>query len=87
MTSNTALTRDEIREKLIALIKEQLSTPDVIEDDMSFTKDLGADSLDVVDLVINIEESFELDIPDEDSEGIQTVGDVIDYIIKAQEDQ
>ena len=60
MTSNTALTRDEIREKLIALIKEQLSTPDVIEDDMSFTKDLGADSLDVVDLVINIEESFEL---------------------------
>ena len=38
------------------------------EDDMSFTKDLGADSLDVVDLVINIEESFELDIPDEDSE-------------------
>ena len=83
MNTKTTLTRDEIREKLVALIQEQLTATN-IEDNMSFTKDLGADSLDVVDLVINIEEAFGLDIPDEDAEGIQTVGDVIDYIMKAQ---
>ena len=48
----------------------------------SFTKDLGADSLDVVELVMQFEEAFDLEIPDEDAEKIKTVKDAIDYIEK-----
>ena len=46
----------------------------------SFTNDLGADSLDIVELVMTMEEEFELDIPDEDAEKMKSVGDVINYI-------
>lgn len=51
-----------------------------VKEDSKFIEDLGADSLDVVELVMALEEKFDLEIPDEDAEGIQTVADAIKYI-------
>ncbi|MBP5274346.1 MAG: acyl carrier protein [Abditibacteriota bacterium] len=51
-----------------------------IEESSSFVEDLGADSLDVVDLVIGFEDEFDIQIPDEDSASIKTVGDAVNYI-------
>ena len=56
-------------------VEEELVTPDA-----SFVDDLGADSLDTVELVMEFEDEFDLNIPDEDAEKIQTVGDAIAYI-------
>ncbi|MBP5267421.1 MAG: acyl carrier protein [Ruminococcus sp.] len=68
---------DKIRE----IIVEQLDVDeDKVTTDASITEDLGADSLDVVDLVMNIEESFDLEIPDEEVENIKTVGDIVKFI-------
>lgn len=53
---------------------------DKVTETASFIDDLGADSLDIVELVMTMEEEFELDIPDEDAEKMKTVGDVINYI-------
>jgi acyl carrier protein len=50
----------------------------------SFVEDLGADSLDIVELVMAFEEEFGIEIPDEDAEKLQTVGDAINYIVKNQ---
>ena len=70
-----------IFEKLKAIICEQL---DLEEDDVKLTsnilEDLGADSLDVVDLIMSIEDEFDIEVPDEAIEGIKTVGDVVKYI-------
>ena len=54
--------------------------PEKVTEDASFIDDLGADSLDIVELVMTMEEEFDLDIPDEDAEKMKTVGDVIKYI-------
>ncbi len=54
--------------------------PDEVTETASFVDDLGADSLDVVDLVIGFEDEFEIQIPDEDAEKIQTVKQAVDYI-------
>lgn len=68
-------------EKIRTLLSEQL---DIEEDDITMDSkiadDLGADSLDVVDLIMAIEDEFEVEIPDEDIENIKTVGDVVNYI-------
>jgi len=68
-------------DKVKAIIVEQLS---VEEDDItmesSFVDDLGADSLDIVELVMALEEEFDLEIPDEDAEKIRTVGEAVKYI-------
>ena len=67
-------------DKIKDIIVEQL---DVEEDAVTMeaiTDDLGADSLDVVDLVMSIEESFDVEIPDEEVENIKTVGDIVKYI-------
>ncbi len=70
-----------IPEELISIIKEQLDVEDdAITMEASITEDLGADSLDVVDLVMSIEDEFELEIPDEAVENIKTVGDIVKYI-------
>lgn len=73
--------RDDILEKVRAVIVEQLNVEedDVVED-ASFVDDLGADSLDIVELVMALEEEFGISIPDEDAEGIKTVGDAAAYI-------
>lgn len=70
-----------VLEKLKEILADQL---DVEEDkvtlEASITEDLGADSLDVVDLIMSLEEEFSLEIPDEEVENIKTVGDIVKYI-------
>lgn len=56
-----------------------------VTDDASFVEDLGADSLDTVELVMAFEEEFKLDIPDEDAEKMRTVGDAVGYLNKQSE--
>ncbi|MAQ18633.1 MAG: acyl carrier protein [Sandaracinus sp.] len=71
----------EIAEKVKEIISQQLDVDtDNIKDDASFIDDLGADSLAIVELVLAFEEQFEIDIPDEDTEKIRTVGDAVSYI-------
>jgi len=71
----------DVREKVKQVIVEQLSVnPDEVTDDASFIEDLGADSLDIVELVMELEEQFGVDIPDEEAEKISTVGGAIKYI-------
>jgi acyl carrier protein len=68
---------DEIKEVIV----EQLNVnPEEIKLESNFVEDLGADSLDVVELVMALEEKFEIEIPDSEAEKIQTVKDVVDYI-------
>jgi len=65
------------------IIKEQLDVDEKdIKAESTFVEDLGADSLGLVELVLAIEEAFEIDIPDEDTEKLRTVQDAIDYIEK-----
>lgn len=66
-------------------VKERISDilgvdADEVNMEASFMDDLGADSLDIVELIMALEEEFEIEIPDEEAEKIQTVGDVVDYI-------
>ncbi len=71
----------EIAEKVKEIICQQLDVDgDNIKDESSFIDDLGADSLAIVELVLAFEEQFEIDIPDEDTEKIRTVGDAVSYI-------
>jgi acyl carrier protein len=71
----------EIFEKVRGIIAEQLGVdPSEVKEDSSFVDDLGADSLDVVELVMAFEEAFDLDIPDEDAEKISKVKDAVAYI-------
>ena len=68
---------NEVKEVVV----EQLNAnPDEVKEDSKFVEDLGADSLDVVELVMALEEKFGIEIPDEDAEKIQTVGDAVKYI-------
>ncbi len=70
-----------VEEKVKNIIAEQLGVEaESITPDASFIDDLGADSLDIVELVMTMEEEFDLEIPDEDAEKIKTVNDVINYI-------
>ena len=68
-------------DKIKDIIVEQLDVEeDAVTMEASITDDPGADSLDVVDLVMSIEESFDVEIPDEEVENIKTVGDIVKYI-------
>ena len=70
-----------VEEKVKQIIVEQLGVDESQVDlQASFVEDLGADSLDIVELVMAFEEAFEIDIPDDDAEKITTVKDAIDYI-------
>lgn len=70
-----------IFEKIKNIISEQLGIDaDEISIDSSFVDDLGADSLDIVELIMALETEFDLEIPDEDAEKISTVNDVVEYI-------
>lgn len=71
----------EVDVKLKEIIVEQLSVDEErVKAESSFIDDLGADSLDIVELVMTMEEKFDLEIPDEDAEGLKTVGDVVSYL-------
>jgi acyl carrier protein len=73
----------EITEKVKQIIAEQLGVEEAeVTPSASFIDDLGADSLDTVELVMALEENFDIEIPDEDAEKIRTVQDAIDYIDK-----
>ncbi|MBV5278627.1 MAG: acyl carrier protein [Campylobacteraceae bacterium] len=64
-----------------AVVVEQLNVnPDEVKEDSKFVEDLGADSLDVVELVMALEEKFDIEIPDTDAEKIVTVGNAMSYI-------
>ena len=72
---------DEIFEKVKAIIVEQLGVAEsAVNMEASFIDDLGADSLDIVELIMALEEEFDTEIPDSDAEKIVTVSDVVDYI-------
>ena len=70
-----------VLERVTDIVSEQLGVDkDKISSETSFVTDLGADSLDTVELVMELEEEFDINIPDEDAEKIQTVGEAIRYI-------
>ena len=75
------MSSEEIFEKVKKIIVEQLGVAETsITMEASFIDDLGADSLDIVELVMALEEEFDIEIPDADAEKVVTVGDVVDYI-------
>ncbi|MDG2018714.1 MAG: acyl carrier protein [Porticoccaceae bacterium] len=70
-----------IEERVIKMVAEQLGVKeDDVQSTSSFVEDLGADSLDTVELIMALEEEFDAEIPDEDAEKIATVKDAVDYI-------
>lgn len=75
------MNREDIFKKVKSIIVNQLNVEEEnVVENATFVDDLEADSLDIVELIMNIEEEFEMEIPDADTEKIVTVGDVIEYI-------
>lgn len=75
------MTENEIFEKVKAVVVDQLGvSEDEVTKDAAFIDDLGADSLDTVELVMALEEEFDTEIPDEDAEKLTTVGSTVEYI-------
>ena len=75
----------EIAAKVVAIVVDKLGVEESqVTPEASFTGDLGADSLDTIELIMEIEKEFGISIPDEKSEGIQTVGDAIKFIEEAK---
>ena len=74
-------TEESVEEKVKEIIVKQMgANKDQVTPDTSFINDLGADSLDTVELVMELEDAFDVSIPDEDAEKMQTVGDAINFI-------
>ncbi len=72
---------NSVKEKVRALVCEQLGVDGAeLTSEANILEDLGADSLDVVELVMAIEETFDIEVPDEDAEGMRTLGDVEKYV-------
>ena len=69
-----------IKEKVVKIVVEQLGVSDDISEEASFVADLGADSLDTVELVMGLEESFGMEIPDEEAEKITNIKEAVAYI-------
>ena len=73
-----------VEERVIEIVSEQMGVAkDQINRETSFVNDLGADSLDIVELVMELEEEFDIQIPDDQAEKIKTVGEAVDYIEQA----
>ena len=72
-----------VEERVIEIVSEQMGVAkDQVTKETSFVNDLGADSLDTVELVMEFEEEFDITIPDEEAEKIQTPGDAVDWLIR-----
>ena len=72
---------EEVQAKLKEIVIDRLnSEEDQIKPEASIVEDLGADSLDIVELIMGIEEEFDIEIPDEDAEKLTTVGEAMDYV-------
>lgn len=79
------MTAEQVEQKVKQIIVEQLGVDEAqVDKTASFVDDLGADSLDIVELVMAFEEEFKLEVPDEDAEKMKTVGDAIQYITDHQ---
>ena len=74
--------KSELLQKIKAIVADKLSiSEDQVTEEASFIDDLGADSLDTVELVMALEDEFDMDIPDEDAEKLTTVGKAIEYVL------
>ena len=72
---------EEVQSKLKEIVMDRLNAEeDQIKPEASFVEDLGADSLDIVELIMGIEEEFDIEIPDEDAEKPTTVGEAMEYV-------
>jgi acyl carrier protein len=77
----SSMSKEDILAKLKPIIADQLGVDEAdVKEDASFTEDLNADSLDLVELIMSLEEQFKLQISDEDAEKITTVGEAVEYI-------
>lgn len=80
------MANENIIERVKSIIVDQLNVAaEEVTNEASFIEDLGADSLDIVELIMALEEEYDIEIPDEDAEKIQTVQDVITYIQSRQD--
>ncbi len=80
-----ALSRDEVYERVkVALVDKLGADESEVSDEASFQDDLSADSLDLVELIMELEDQFGLKIPDEDAQKLTTVGQAVDYVVEHQ---
>ncbi|MEC8677745.1 MAG: acyl carrier protein [Candidatus Margulisiibacteriota bacterium] len=79
-----SITKEEVYKKVKAVVVEQLGvSEDEITEEASYTEDLGADSLDTVELVMALEEEFSTEIADDEAEKLTTVGKTVDYVLNS----
>ena len=77
------MTREEVVAKLKSIVSDRLDVEeDQITEDKSFVEDLGADSLDIVELIMGLEDEFRIEIPDEDAEKLTSVGEALKYTLE-----
>ena len=75
--------KGEITEQVCGIVSEQFGVPlDKVVPESNFVNDLGCDSLDAVELIMEVEDAFDISIPDDDGEKMQTVGLVVDYLLE-----
>ena len=75
------MTRSEIFDKISQMIKEQMHHEDMeVTEETSLKDELGVDSIDLIEFVVNLEDEFSIEIPDDDIETIEQLGDMLDYL-------